>query len=219
MSCAICESRKEKRFCLAVHGRICPQCCGEQREVTLDCPSECLYLQQARQHERPRSLEDIPADELFPAIELPKHFIHDHEALVVGITHAIAQASYGDRSLNDQEVIRALVALVKSYQTLVGSGLVYQEATANIGQQALIEALRTRIAEYRELEVQHLGYSRLKDGDVIFGLVFVLRLVHSHTSGRPRSRAVLDFARSQVPSAQSAAGDLAQQSGSGLILP
>ena len=48
LSCAICEIRKEKRFCPAVHGRICPQCCGEQREVTLDCPSDCPYLQQAR---------------------------------------------------------------------------------------------------------------------------------------------------------------------------
>src|SRR5712691_3160455 len=41
VSCAICDKRKEKRFCPAVHGRICPQCCGEQREVTLDCPSDC----------------------------------------------------------------------------------------------------------------------------------------------------------------------------------
>jgi hypothetical protein len=40
LACAICEQRKEKRFCPAVHGRIFPQCCGEQREVTLDCPSE-----------------------------------------------------------------------------------------------------------------------------------------------------------------------------------
>ena len=27
----------------------------EQREVTLDCPSDCAYLQQARDHEKPRS--------------------------------------------------------------------------------------------------------------------------------------------------------------------
>ena len=51
MSCVICEIRKEKRVCPAVHGRICAQCCGEQREVTLDCPSDCPYLQQAREHE------------------------------------------------------------------------------------------------------------------------------------------------------------------------
>jgi len=37
-----------------VHGRIRPQSCGEQREVTLDCPSDCIYLQQAREHEKPR---------------------------------------------------------------------------------------------------------------------------------------------------------------------
>jgi len=52
MSCALCEKRKEKRFCPALHDRICPQCCGEQREVTLDCPSDCVYLQQAREHEK-----------------------------------------------------------------------------------------------------------------------------------------------------------------------
>src|ERR1700690_4136512 len=55
LSCAICEERKEKRFCPAVHGRICPQCCGEQREVTLDCPSDCPYLQQARAHAKGRN--------------------------------------------------------------------------------------------------------------------------------------------------------------------
>ena len=33
VSCEICHNRKEKRFCPAIHGRICPQCCGEQREV------------------------------------------------------------------------------------------------------------------------------------------------------------------------------------------
>ncbi len=59
MSCAICEKRKEKRFCPAVHGRICPQCCGEQREVTLDCPSDCVYLQQAREHEKPRPMAEL----------------------------------------------------------------------------------------------------------------------------------------------------------------
>ena len=65
MSCAICEIRKEKRFCPAVHGRICPQCCGEQREVTLDCPSDCPYLQQAREHEKPRPADQFDRASLF----------------------------------------------------------------------------------------------------------------------------------------------------------
>src|SRR5271156_6245311 len=65
LSCAICEIRKEKRFCPAVHGRICPQCCGEQREVTLDCPSDCPYLQQAREHEKPRSADQLDEGSIF----------------------------------------------------------------------------------------------------------------------------------------------------------
>jgi hypothetical protein len=48
VSCALCEKRKEKRFCPAVHVRICPSVVGTTREVVLDCPSDCVYLLQAR---------------------------------------------------------------------------------------------------------------------------------------------------------------------------
>jgi hypothetical protein len=218
MSCAICQLRKEKRFCLAVHGRICPQCCGEQREVTLDCPSECPYLQQAREHEKPRSIDAIPAEEIFPKIEIPQHFLHDHEPLVVGITHMIAQVWQGDRSLNDREVIGSLVNLVKSYRTLVGSGLLYEEPTTNLAQQALAQQLRESFTEYRELEARHLGYSKLKDTDIMLALVFVLRLAHSYTSGRPRSRAFLDIVHAQFPDAQPASA-VGQQTRGRLVIP
>jgi len=57
--------RKEKRFCPAVHGRICAQCCGEEREVTIDCPSECVYLQQAREHEKARDLGELDRAAMF----------------------------------------------------------------------------------------------------------------------------------------------------------
>src|ERR1700675_4281285 len=80
LSCAICEIRKEKRFCPALHGRICPPCCGEQREVTLDCPSDCPYLQQARRHDKPRSTDQIsqidPAA-LFLKVEIPHQFLSE----------------------------------------------------------------------------------------------------------------------------------------------
>ena len=108
MSCAICSDRKEKRFCLAVHGRICPQCCGEQRELTLDCPSECPYLQQARQHEKPRQLEDAPPQEVFPKIELSDEFLRDREPVISGILQTLGRLSRSDRSLTDREAIAAL---------------------------------------------------------------------------------------------------------------
>ena len=93
MSCVICEIRKEKRFCPAVHGRICPQCCGEQREVTLDCPSDCPYLQQAREHEKPRPADQIDPAGLFLQIELPDQFMYEKEHLLMGLTYALAKAA------------------------------------------------------------------------------------------------------------------------------
>ena len=93
MSCAICEVRKEKRFCPAVHGRICPQCCGEQREVTLDCPSDCPYLQQAREHEKPRAADQINPAALFLQVEVPEQFIYEREHLLMGLSYALAKAA------------------------------------------------------------------------------------------------------------------------------
>ncbi len=204
MSCAICSVRKEKRFCPAIHGRICPQCCGEQRELTLDCPSDCTYLQQARQHQEPRRLEDLPQEELFPAIEVPEQFLREHEPLLMGVWHTLARRYAADPKLTDREVIGALANMAKSYQTLVGSGLVYQEATPGLAQQAIMEALGRLLEEFRALERKHLGYAALKDGDVLKALVFSLRLAHMHTSGRLLSRGFLDFLREQFPEKTSA---------------
>ena len=111
MSCAICEIRKEKRFCPAVHGRICPQCCGEQREVTLDCPSDCPYLLQAREHEKPRSADQVDAAGLFLQVELSDQFMYEKEHLLMGLSYALAKASRADRSLHDQDLIAALSML------------------------------------------------------------------------------------------------------------
>ena len=73
--CVICQKRREKRFCPAIHDRICPQCCGEQREVTLVCPTDCVYLQQAREHEKPRSVDDLDKGALFLQVEVGDQFL------------------------------------------------------------------------------------------------------------------------------------------------
>ena len=105
VSCAICQIRKEKRFCPALHDRICAQCCGEAREVTLDCPSDCVYLQQARLHEKPRSPENLDSASFFPHIEVTSQFVYQHEHLLAGLSFAIAKSARADRSLNDQDAV------------------------------------------------------------------------------------------------------------------
>jgi len=152
VSCAICEIRKEKRFCPAVHGRICPQCCGEQREVTLDCPSDCPYLQQAREHEKPRPASDLDPAALFPEIELADGFLYQHEHLVLGLSFALAKRAHADRTLHDQDLIAGLTSLGRSYDRLVNSGLVYEEPIHGAAQHAVIAELQNMVKEYREAE-------------------------------------------------------------------
>jgi hypothetical protein len=203
LSCAICEVRKEKRFCPALHGRICPQCCGEQREVTLDCPSDCPYLQQSRQHEKPRSGDQIDPDALFLKVEVPDQFLYEREHLLLGLTFALAKAVRADRSLNDADLIAALSALTTSYQRLVNSGLHYEQAIPSVPQQRVAAEVETMLKEFREAEQKHMGYSTLRDSDVLKALVFLVRLGYGRTSGRPKARAFAEFLVAQFPEKES----------------
>ena len=218
MSCAICEIRKEKRFCPAVHSRICPQCCGEQREVTLDCPSDCPYLQQAREHEKPRPADQFDRASLFLQVEISEQFTYEREHLLMGLSYALAQAAHANRSLNDRDLIAALSAMCARYERLVNSGLHYAEPVASTAQHAVGAQVEEMIKEYREAEQKQLGYSNLRDSDVLKALVFLVRLGHGRTSGRPKSRAFIDFLFAQFPEKQSAVVT-PQEAGSRIIAP
>ncbi|MGH9513869.1 MAG: hypothetical protein ACRD2U_17215 [Terriglobales bacterium] len=218
MSCAICEKRKEKRFCPAVHGRICPQCCGENREVTLDCPSDCPYLQQARQHETSRPLADFDQAALFPQIEISEQFIYEHEHLLLGFNYTLMKSARANSTLADRGLIAALSSLARTYETLINSGLHYGAPLSGLGQHAVVAELQNMVKEYREAEQKHAGYSSLRDSSVLRALVFLLRIAHSRTSGRPKSRAFVDFLSVQFPEKQPMIASLEESSGT-IIAP
>ena len=201
MPCAICHTRKEKRFCPAVHDRICAPCCGQEREVTLDCPSDCPYLVQARAHEKPRSVQELEAAgaELFPEVPVSQAFSYEQEPLIAGLCSGLARVARADRQVRDRDAIAALANLARSYQRMVDSGLQYEAAATDAGQMAVAAEVHRMIAEYRALEQQHLGHTRLRDSDVLRTLVFLLRMAYTHTSGRPRSHAFLDFLFGMFP--------------------
>ena len=249
LSCAICEERKEKRFCPAVHGKICPQCCGEQREVTLDCPSDCPYLLQAREHatthhantqsERPgeRDREALFPEVEIPDVEITEQFLYEREELILGLSFALAKCARADRSLADRsladrsladrplmdrDLIAAVSSLAKSYQTLVNSSLIYEPPTANLAQQTIAREIarevETMVREFREAEQQHIGHTRLRDSDVLKALVFLLRLGLRRTSGRPKSRAFVDFLFAQFPAKESVITG-AEEAGRRIVIP
>jgi hypothetical protein len=217
LSCAICEIRKEKRFCPAVHGRICPQCCGEQREVTLDCPSDCPYLQQAREHEKPRPVDQFDAASLFLQVEISEQFTYQREHLLMGLSYALTQAAKADRTLNDRDLIAALSAMCTSQERQLNSGLHYDQPLTSAAQHAVAAQVEEMLKQFREAEQKQIGYFRLRDADVLKALVFLVRLGHGRTSGRPKSRAFIDFLFAQFPEQPSSV--LAPQEASRIIVP
>jgi len=218
VSCPICNIRKEKRFCPAVHGRICAQCCGEQREVTLDCPTDCSYLQQAREHEKPRDMSELDRAAMFPDVEISEQFLYEREHLLLGLSFALAKSARANRALTDRDLIAALTSLAKSYETLVNSSLIYEQRTANLEHQAITAEIEQMVKEFREAEQKHMGLTRLRDSEVLKALVFLVRLALSRTSGRPKSRAFVDFLWTQFPEKQSAIA-APEDEGSRIIVP
>ena len=122
----------------------------------------------------------------------------------MGLSFALARAADKDRLLTDRDVLAGISTMARSYERLVNSGLHYDEPTRSIAQQAVAGELQTMIKEYREAELKHTGYSRLRDSEVLKALVFLVRMGYGRTPGRPKSRAFIDFLKAQFPERESA---------------
>ena len=93
----------------------------------------------------------------------------------------------------------------------------YEVAGTHIVHQAIAAELQTMVKEYREAEQKHIGYVQLRDSEVLRALVFLVRMAHGRTSGRPRSRAFADFLLTQFP--EKTPELVAQETGSRIITP
>ncbi len=202
--CELCEKRRARRYCPGVRGDICPRCCGEEREISIDCPLECEFLQEARRHEKPPEVDpdEIPNKD----IEVTKQFLHRNEHLVNHIGRALVTAALTTPGVVDSDVREALQAMIRTYLTLE-SGLIYETHTNNPYAGAIQQRLGTAISEYRRQMAEQTGVHTIRDKDVLGVLVFLQRVEYHQANGRRRGRAFLDFLRTHFPGDQpSAAG-------------
>ena len=202
MACPICEKRPPKRCCPAQGEKICPICCGKEREVTIDCPFDCPHLMAGRryeaEHRPPLAADEFP----YRDIEFPADFVYGHWPVVTNIASAIVGFQIQNRELNDSSTYQALESLAETYRTL-GTGIYYERPPASPVARALYGHLAESVQNFRRQEAERTQVA-LKESEVFRLLVFLLRICKQHTSGRPRSRAFLDFLRSRFPLASSA---------------
>jgi hypothetical protein len=199
MACPICQKRPPKRFCPAMGEKICALCCGREREVTIDCPSDCAHLVAAHryevEHRKPLPVEELPYRE----VEFSPDFVYEHWPLVRVLAVALLDFQLENKELNDSSAYAALESLAQTYRTL-GTGLYYERPPDLPPAKALYRQLAESIDDFRKREAQSAGLaSSLKDSEVFWLLVFLLRICKQETNRRPRSRAFLDFLRSRFP--------------------
>lgn len=198
MTCTICEKRPAKRFCPAKGEKICAICCGEGREVTIDCPIDCSYLIAAHRYEAEHR-KPIPADEFpYRDVQFPIDFVYQRWPVVAGLGATIHRFQAENKELHDRDVLAALEALAETYRTL-GTGIYYERPP----DAPLPRALYGRIAEFlqavKQEESSRAGGLHLKDSEIFHLLVFLLRVGKQETNGRPLSRAFLGFVRARFP--------------------
>jgi len=213
MLCAICHIRKARRYCPGVRGQICTVCCGTEREVTVDCPPDCDYLQEARKHERTPPVD--PAAFPNKDIQITEEFLQTNERLVTAAASFLLRAALDTPGAVDGDVRDALEALIRTYRTLE-SGVYYETRPMNALANRTYTALQEALAEFRKQEREELGMARTRDADILRVLVFLERLEMDRHNGRPKGRAFLDFLRSYFGGEERAA-PLAHTSS--LILP
>jgi hypothetical protein len=156
------------------------------RGLILDCPSDCSYLQQARGYDRfqPELFED---ERWFSHVQIDKDLLDAHPVLLQILVESITQSASANSSLRDREVIDALTALVRIFETRADSGLHYELRPLSLPQQAMMKELREVIADYdgREPGDGRTPSARQRS---LKALVFILRLALDRSYG-PHSRA------------------------------
>ncbi len=213
MACAICRIRKPRRFCPGVNGDICSLCCGTEREVTVDCPFDCPYLQEARKHEHSQPVD--PGKFPNRDIRVKEEFLEEHEPLLVAAANSLLEAALDTPGAVDNDVREALDALIRTQRTLQ-SGVYYESRPVNALANRIFGSTLSGLEEFRDLETEKLGMSRTRDADVLQILVFLQRMELDRNNGRPRGRAFMDFLRGFFSEPESA---IAVPPASSLILP
>jgi hypothetical protein len=188
--CAICHTRKPRRYCPAVNGEICPVCCATGREESIDCPLGCEYLRDAHRHEKKPAIDasDIPNQD----IKITQSFLAGNQVFLAYVAVALFDNVNGWPETTDWDIRDALNALIRTYRTL-RTGLYYESKPDNLYAARISTGVQSKIAFIKQEEIAATGKSTVHDATILGVLTFLQRLEYSRNNGRRRSRAFIDF--------------------------
>jgi hypothetical protein len=195
-TCRLCETKPPRRFCPALQSDICAPCCGQEREQTVDCPLDCEYLREAREHEKLPAVD--PKSIPHPEIELSDRFLQQNQPLAIVTGRLLLIASLDTPGVVDLDLRDAIEALVRTYKT-AESGLIYESRPANMLAAQVVARFQEEINRFREQVAQQTGSHTVLDKDVLGVLVFWQRMELQRNNGRRKGRAFMESLFSLMP--------------------
>jgi hypothetical protein len=196
--CPICNKRRAERFCPAKGEKICTVDCGTEREVTIDCPSDCAFLIAAHRWEKSEAKPTVPSEVAFPDVSFPADLIRLRREFLSGLGYAVLVYARSRPSLTDAELFDAARAAAEAYRTLI-SGIYYEKPPQNQIAAGLYAAIAKFIEDNKSAETQRPEVPPMKTTELFHLLVFFLRYGQMQSNGRPRTRGFIDFLRTQYP--------------------
>ena len=192
--CPLCSGRVAKRHCPSKATRICSVCCGTKREVEIDCPSDCTYLQMGRSYEASRQIRQ---GSVAPTRQFDQEFLRKHATVITVVAHAVVEERTETPALVDKDARDAFEALRTTMRTL-SAGIHYEMLPE--GSSASI-ALFWRVKAALEQLMQPQGPTRdaLRVSDIPELLDFMISTAEIHSSPRRRSRQYLDWLAAMLP--------------------
>jgi hypothetical protein len=179
-----------------VQGDICSICCGTEREVTVHCPLDCAYLQEARRH------EELPVvdPDTFPNrdIAISEKFLRGNEHLLALVGMSLLSVALNTEGAVDSDVQDALDSIVRTYRTLE-SGLYYESRPANLIAGAIQARVQEEVEKFRKEMSAESGMNQIRDKDLLGVFAFLQRMELQQRNGRKLGRAFLDFLLAHFP--------------------
>jgi hypothetical protein len=197
--CKLCGKRRARRRCPAVQGDICTICCGTEREVSLSCPLECEFLQEAHRREKPVLVDEKELSD--PDVQITEEFLREHEELLLFCMVSLVHAALRTASATDADSLEALGALIKTYRT-AESGLLYETRPVNTIAASVQRALAESLADYQKIRAERESL-HFRNAEILAVLVFLRRMGQQNQNGRPRGRMYLNLLKQMTPATAS----------------
>ena len=197
--CPLCGARAARRACPARGENICAVCCATKRQIEINCPPSCHYLQSARSHPAAAVRRRGEREQLFFVSGLAGTTERQRTIFAMLQTIIARHARGAMPALRDKDVADAAAALAGTFET-AARGIIYEQQADSLPAQRLATDLRQQIDQVlrpaerpidRDLAVAlrrtealaaH-GAAELEDGDTSY-LKFLERRMGKTDEGR-----------------------------------